>query len=194
MNGPTLKRARAKASRPSYRRGGLVLGQVDWVEFTEDSVDLVGLRALLGDSVVLIELATEAGDWVRLSAEQRAQALDVLPRPEQMVEDAALTIDPQGFFTGVPGEPQGVTEFGAMQAEIDDLKARLAEQRREISELKQQNAQLQAKAAARPPKPAPTAKAPKAPKAAPSPASPAPAEKPAAPAAEAPPAEVAPQS
>lgn len=202
MDVPAISRARAKASRPSYRRGGLALGQVDWVEFSEDSVDLVGLRALLGDPVVLIEVVGESDDWVPLSAEQRAQALEVLPDPSRRyLEPGPLTIHSDGSFVGVPGELEGVTEFGAMQAEIEDLKARLvasvqqvADQAVTIETLSRENAQLKAKAAAKPPKGGTAGKAPKAPKAATPPASPAPAEEPAAPAAEAPASEAPPES
>ncbi len=188
MDGLEISRARAKASRPSYRRGGLVLGRVDWVEFSEESVDLVGLRALLGDPIVLIEVVGESGEWVRLSAEQRTVALEILPSPGAIDPvDGALTFHPEDSAADLGGAPN-VTEFSAMRAEVDDLRARLATAEELVAALKHENAQLKAKAAAKPPKPAPAAKAPKAAK--PS-ASPAPADGSAPPAAEAAPSEIA---
>lgn len=66
---------RIKASRPVYRRAGLVFGDQLWVEVDAASLTEDQSRALLADAVLTIQTRLMADDWKTLSAEERAEAI-----------------------------------------------------------------------------------------------------------------------
>jgi len=68
-----MPRLRFKASRPTYRRGGLVLGSAGWVEVAIADLDTEKLLALVSDPVVQIEGLDHDGSWLRLPPEIRAE-------------------------------------------------------------------------------------------------------------------------
>jgi hypothetical protein len=64
---------RAKASRPTYRRAGLVLGQSAWVEFVLSQVGDEGMARLAADPVVTLQILDEDDAWVAMPAALRAR-------------------------------------------------------------------------------------------------------------------------
>lgn len=64
---------RAKASRPSFRRAGLVFNDRDWTAIGPEVEDEVSL-AILQEPVLTIQVWT-GEDWRTLTAEDRAAAI-----------------------------------------------------------------------------------------------------------------------
>ena len=61
---------RFKATRPTYRRGGLTLGSAAWVEVATMDLSKAATIALLTDPNVVIE-GQGPGGWERISSEER---------------------------------------------------------------------------------------------------------------------------
>lgn len=73
-----MKAVRFKATRPVYRRGGLVLSAADWVEVAPEQLGKASSLALLEDPVVLVEILAAGEDgpeWVRFEGEDRQAAV-----------------------------------------------------------------------------------------------------------------------
>lgn len=66
---------RFKATRPVYRRGGLVLGSAAWVEAVPTEMAKEAMIALLSDPVVTVEIQ-DGDDWYRMSVEERQDAAE----------------------------------------------------------------------------------------------------------------------
>lgn len=69
---------RGKASRPTFRRGGLAFGDRDWTVIPSDIGD-EALLALFAEPVLTLQ-AKGADGWMTLSAESRAEAIGAAPK------------------------------------------------------------------------------------------------------------------
>jgi hypothetical protein len=67
-----VSRLRFKASRPTFRRGGLVLNDRTWVEVGPGELAAANAVALLADPVVSIEGASDDGVWTALQGAERS--------------------------------------------------------------------------------------------------------------------------
>lgn len=64
---------RFKASRPVYRRGGLVLGSAAWTLADVAELGAERLGQLIADPLVQVEGQLEEGQWVRMPREIRSE-------------------------------------------------------------------------------------------------------------------------
>lgn len=85
-----VARLRFKASRPTYRRGGLVLNDRGWTEVDAAGLEQTSYLALLFDPVVSIEGAGADGIWTALPPEARARLREAFAEGLAAVQ-AALT-------------------------------------------------------------------------------------------------------
>ncbi len=65
---------RAKASRPTFRRGGLVFSDRDWTVI-DPEIGPEAQLAIVSDPVLTLQIRGPGGEWLTLSAEQRAEAI-----------------------------------------------------------------------------------------------------------------------
>jgi hypothetical protein len=72
--------ARAKATRPTFRRGGLVFGDRDWTGLPAET-DPAALAAILAEPVLILQVRTADG-WRTLDMEERAALAASLPSDE----------------------------------------------------------------------------------------------------------------
>lgn len=68
---------RIKASRPTFRRAGLLFGSADWVEVATFDLSPAQALALLEEPVLMIEIKDGDG-WKALGAEDRAEFVERL--------------------------------------------------------------------------------------------------------------------
>lgn len=68
---------RGRASRPTFRRGGLVFGDRNWTPIDPAEVGPAAALAILADPVISIEGFTE-GQWLPMPADIRAGLIEVL--------------------------------------------------------------------------------------------------------------------
>lgn len=109
-----VDRLRFKASRPIYRRGGLVLGSAAWLVVDMADLQEVSLAALVADPVITIQGELEDGEWVpmppqvRTALSEQQWALRIDPNtqasPAAPVADAADQVDERS-----PGPEAGGT-------------------------------------------------------------------------------------
>ncbi|NBB17044.1 hypothetical protein GVN21_16890, partial [Caulobacter sp. SLTY] len=78
--GDTEARARFKATRPVYRRGGLLLNSATWVIAQAQEIELKDVLALVEDPNVVIELETEVDAWAKPPAGWRVELAGELRR------------------------------------------------------------------------------------------------------------------
>ncbi|MBI1408126.1 MAG: hypothetical protein GC145_18595 [Caulobacter sp.] len=117
-----VDRLRFKASRPIYRRGGLVLGSAAWLVVDMADLQEASLAALVADPVISIQGELEDGEWVplppqvrtALSEQQWALRIDpnTLAPPAAPVAGAADQVDERS-----PGPQAGGT--GATPPAVD---------------------------------------------------------------------------
>lgn len=70
---------RVKATRPTYRRAGLVFGSADWTEILPGEVEGEAVVRLLADPVLLIEFRPSPdADWQRVPASDRDHAAELV--------------------------------------------------------------------------------------------------------------------
>ena len=67
---PEAAMVRAKASRPTFRRGGLAFNDRDWTVIGSE-IGEEDLRAITDEPVLTIQVRGPGGEWLTLSAEQR---------------------------------------------------------------------------------------------------------------------------
>lgn len=65
---------RAKASRPTFRRAGLVFNDRDWTSIDPEIGDEASL-AILAEPVLTVQVRVSAGEWRTLSTDDRAAAI-----------------------------------------------------------------------------------------------------------------------
>ncbi len=90
-----VARLRFKASRPTYRRGGLVLGDRGWTEVDAAGLEQTSYLALLFDPVVSIEGAGADGVWTALPPEARARLREAFAERLAGVEAALAAGEPE---------------------------------------------------------------------------------------------------
>lgn len=69
---------RAKASRPTFRRGGVVFNDRDWTSL-DPALGSAAVAAILADPVLTVQARLKDGGWINLSAEDREKAIASLP-------------------------------------------------------------------------------------------------------------------
>lgn len=105
-------RFRAKASRASYRRAGLVLGSADWSsEFALDDIGASRMAILAGDPIVILQGRRKGGDWETIPAAARAE-----------FASAGLQVI----------DPDPTTEGGPSWADVEAARLETAELSREV--------------------------------------------------------------
>ncbi len=79
---PAEAEVRGRASRPTFRRGGLVFGDRDWTPIFPEEIGAIATRAILADPVIVIQGKVK-GDWTVMPAEIRAGMIDALLEPAE---------------------------------------------------------------------------------------------------------------
>lgn len=121
-----MSRVRFKATRPVYRRGGLVLSSAAWVEIDPEQLADAANVALLADPVVLIEVSRPGDDgpeWMKLSAEERQLGVRILQAyADGAAESEAVAANLPAAAAG-DGAGAGETVAGAGAAESEAVAA-----------------------------------------------------------------------
>lgn len=158
---------RAKASRPSYRRAGLVLSSTAWLEIDPRDLGEHRLGALAGDPVVLLQ-GQDEGVWRDIPAEVRAAASAALADPSEpspLIDGGPSWADVEAareetarLSADLIGEFQG--QLGLSQREVELQRDLVTKALAEITKVKGERDALQKQvdglkaslAAAKPPK------------------------------------------
>lgn len=69
---------RGRATRPTFRRGGLVFGDRDWTPIEPEAIGPDGSLAILIDPVITIQGRDKDGEWGPMPADLRAHLVEVL--------------------------------------------------------------------------------------------------------------------
>lgn len=77
---PDSVNVRGRASRPTFRRGGLVFGDRDWTPIEPEAIGAVASLAILTDPVISIQGRDKDGGWSAMPAEIRAGLIEVLQK------------------------------------------------------------------------------------------------------------------
>lgn len=77
---------RGRASRPTFRRGGLVFGDRDWTPIDPDAMQPADALAVLAEPVITIQGREAGGEWRPMPADIREGLIEVLQ--EKLADDA----------------------------------------------------------------------------------------------------------
>lgn len=83
---------RGRASRPTFRRGGLVFGDRDWTPIDPEAIGAAASLAIVADPVITLQGRGPDGQWAAMPADIRKGLIEVL-QAEVAKESAASKAD-----------------------------------------------------------------------------------------------------
>lgn len=85
---PAEAGVRGRASRPTFRRGGLVFGDRDWTPIDPEAIGVAASLAIAADPVITLQGRGPDGAWSAMPADIREGLIEVL-QAEVAKESAA---------------------------------------------------------------------------------------------------------